>query len=264
MSFLISHLLFLLLLRPRHAGSKKAELKPYEFESPTNRTFHVGEMELSVADGTLVWPGIDRVANFSVLTSLLTTTEVDSVIDLLPRDFDRDKDSVDDESTFEFYLEKNGTFDFIANIPGKPDIDPAVMAARLPARAALAEILRPIMESRIAPYVNEYVPRCRPPNKCRPCFSLVRRYLDGERRAHDAHFDIQALATVVVGLNSAGRDFEGGLFISAGSVSTDKRFIQMQKGDAVVHTSDLLHGVQVPSGARWSWILWFSDAENCR
>jgi hypothetical protein len=238
-------LVLVLLLQPRHAKEEKGLLQPYLFDPLANRSVRVGQLDLSVADGTLMWPGIERVANFSVITSLLTPAEVDLIISLLPRDFDRDKDSVDDESTFEFYLEKNGSFDFIADIPGKPDNDPAVLAARMPARTALAAVVRPIMQSRIVPFVNQYVPRCRPPNKCRPCFSLVRRYLDGERRAHDAHFDIQALATVVVGLNSAGRDFEGGLFISAGSVSTDKRFIQMQKGDAVVHTSDLLHGVQV-------------------
>ncbi len=30
-----------------------------------------------------------------------------------------------------------------------------------------------------------------------------------------------------------------------------------QEGDAVVHQSDLLHGVDVVQGSRWSYILWY-------
>jgi hypothetical protein len=37
-------------------------------------------------------------------------------------------------------------------------------------------------------------------------------------------------------------------------------FLPLEKGDAVVHQSDLLHGVQVTSGERWSWILWLKES----
>ena len=39
--------------------------------------------------------------------------------------------------------------------------------------------------------------------------------------------------------------------------------LALRRGDAVVHQSDLLHGVKVESGERWSWILWFRDSETC-
>ena len=66
--------------------------------------------------------------------------------------------------------------------------------------------------------------------------------------------------TVVVSLNSFGKDFDGGLFISAGN---DETYVAMQAGDAVTHQSDLMHGVRVHSGERWSWIVWFSDDATC-
>ena len=48
----------------------------------------------------------------------------------------------------------------------------------------------------------------------------------------------------VRGARSFGVDFEGGLYVSAGRV-VDRRFVPLARGDAVVHQSDLLHGVDV-------------------
>lgn len=98
---------------------------------------------------------------------------------------------------------------------------------------------------------------------CTPCFSLVRRYRAGERTTHAAHFDIQALVTVVVSLGSYGADFDGGLYVTTAGERA-AQFLGLQRGDAVAHQSDLLHGVRVDRGARWSWIVWFSDAADCR
>eukprot|EP00039_Didymoeca_costata_P013727 m.213282 g.213282 ORF g.213282 m.213282 type:complete len:141 (-) comp15859_c0_seq22:1227-1649(-) len=30
-----------------------------------------------------------------------------------------------------------------------------------------------------------------------------------------------------------------------------------------MHQSDLLHGVEVLSGERWSWIIWYKDSSTC-
>jgi hypothetical protein len=61
--------------------------------------------------------------------------------------------------------------------------------------------------------------------------------------------------TVVVSLTSAGVDFEGGLYVSVGAGSEVS--VALQRGDAVIHRSNLLHGVRVePGGERWSWIMW--------
>lgn len=39
--------------------------------------------------------------------------------------------------------------------------------------------------------------------------------------------------------------------------------LPLSRGDAVVHGPDLLHGVGVEGGERWSWILWFRDSATC-
>jgi len=85
------------------------------------------------------------------------------------------------------------------------------------------------------------------------CHSLIRRYLPTERRRHPQHFDVQALYTVVVSLNSHGADFEGGLYVSTGE---GRQTIALQAGDAIFHDARLLHGVETRGpGARWSWIM---------
>ena len=61
-----------------------------------------------------------HISNFHLLPSFLSKTETNYVINTLKTmDFDTDQDTVDDAPTYEFYLEKNGSFTNIASIPGK-------------------------------------------------------------------------------------------------------------------------------------------------
>ena len=113
---------------------------------------------------------------------------------------------------------------------------------------------------------------------CEVCWSFVRRYREGERRSHEMHFDQHALVTVVVSLSSAGSDFEGGIYLSTGkrdgrrqhtlrrtrdgrTIRAARHFLPLQTGDALIHQSDLLHGVHVTKGERWSWVLWLKDRQ---
>ena len=46
-----------------------------------------------------------------------------------------------------------------------------------------------------------------------------------------------------------------------------KKIVPLNRGDAVVHQYDLLHGVKVYDnefGERWSWIIWYKDSVNCK
>lgn len=85
------------------------------------------------------------------------------------------------------------------------------------------------------------------------------------RTHHDGH----AIATVVVSLSDFGKEYEGGLYVSTGY--GQREYLPLQRGDAAIHQSFLLHGVQVldlpePRAAeteRWSWILWYRDSATC-
>ena len=101
--------------------------------------------------------------------------------------------------------------------------------------------------------VNKQYPDACVEGKCTPCFSLVRKYEQSGRMGVPMHFDVQALATVVVALNDG---YEGGLFVGAGA---EKRYIDLGIGDAVLHQSNLFHGVNC-TGVRWSLIFWFKDS----
>ena len=87
--------------------------------------------------------------------------------------------------------------------------------------------------------------------------SMIRRYLHNERRTHNTHWDVPSFVSVVVSLDSTGIDFEGGFFVTTGT--GQRSFIPLQRGDTVVHQGDLLHGVHVKRGDRWSWAMWFQD-----
>lgn len=53
---------------------------------------------------------------------------------------------------------------------------------------------------------------------------------------HPAHFDTHALITGVIALNSYGRDYEGGIYVSVGvdpSKDENEQYIGLQEGDVV-------------------------------
>ena len=145
------------------------------------------------------------------------------------------------------------TYEFIISSAGAQKAhDPIREALRRKLRA----ITEPILRQRIQPFVW-----ARYPKAGAVCHSMIRRYLEHERRSHDTHWDIPSYVSVVVSLDSTNLDFEGGFFVTTGN--GEKSFIPLQKGDTVVHQSDLLHGVHVVSGERWSWAMWFQDSSDC-
>lgn len=65
----------------------------------------------------------------------------------------------------------------------------------------------------------------------------VRRYQSEERMAHPAHFDTHALVTGVIALNSYGRDYHGGIYVSVGvdpNKEVNEQYLGLQAGDAVL------------------------------
>lgn len=103
---------------------------------------------------------------------------------------------------------------------------------------------------------------------CTPCFSLIRKYKHGQRQSHATHHDGHAIVTVVVSLSDYNVNYRGGLYVSTGMGQHEH--VALNKGDAVIHQSSLLHGVKVydllkypRETERWSWIMWYRDSEKC-
>jgi len=171
--------------------------------------------------------------------------------------FDVDADSVDGQWTHELYLESNGSFDNAARFVGKADaLSPEVAAKRKALRKRVGAITQRIVRERVAPLVRARYPRLcgrSAARACTLCHSLIRRYLPDERRSHGLHFDLQSAVTVVVSLSDHGREYQGGLRIQADGDTA--QLLPLARGDALMHESDLQHGVHVgdDKGKRWSW-----------
>ena len=108
--------------------------------------------------------------------------------------------------------------------------------------------MRPTVRNRTR-FVNERMPLCAR-SGCTACTSLVRRYRPGERQSHAEHIDGHAAVTAVVSLASE-REYEGDFFVS--DLRT-RILVPLALGDAVVHSSELWHGVDVSEGERFSWV----------
>ncbi len=152
---------------------------------------------------------------------------------------------------------------------------------RIELRNKIKNILDPYLHQIITPYIQTIYPdKCgnneqKQNNKrnCTPCYSLIRRYKDGNRKSHATHHDSHSYITVVISLSDYGKDYLGGLYVSTGY--GQRKYIGLLKGDAVIHTSSLLHGVKVydvknnesnepnQNTERFSWILWYRDSNTC-
>ncbi|KAL7531296.1 hypothetical protein ACHAXR_003963, partial [Thalassiosira sp. AJA248-18] len=87
-----------------------------------------------------------------------------------------------------------------------------------------------------------------------------------------SHYDVTAYATCVVTLDSTASTGRNGLYtilptpgVGAASHAGLRKFFPLGEGDGVVHTYDVLHGVDVDPGlnrSRTSLIIWFTDGED--
>lgn len=200
----------------------------------------------TLVSGALLWPNSSWQARFSVLPALVRPDETEAMKDVLKDafdEFDEDRDGVDLMITYEFIIASAGAVK--ATDPPREGL-----------RQRLLAITEPIIRSRIGPFVQKRYPAARA-----VCHSMIRRYLHGERRTHGTHWDIPSYVSVIVSLDSHGNEFDGGFYVTTGTGL--QSFIPLQRGDTVVHQGDLLHGVHVRSGDRWSWAMWFQDTADC-
>mmetsp|Transcript_4692 Transcript_4692/g.13888 ORF Transcript_4692/g.13888 Transcript_4692/m.13888 type:complete len:581 (+) Transcript_4692:70-1812(+) len=222
-----------------------------------------------VMPGTQYWTNSSGVvlgtASFFVLPELVSRKEVKVMRALLERSTpDTDPDSVDGRSTLELVLERNGSLDQAGLLPGKAE-DGNVTAAheRRLLRARVGGIARKIVNERITPFVRSQFPLQRKERSYTLCHSFIRRYLPGQRRSHALHMDLMSRVSVVVSLSDFGVEHLSGLHLQA-SGESKAQTLPLARGDAVVHESDLQHGVHLPeTGTRWSWVLWYQDSATC-
>ncbi|OEU17951.1 hypothetical protein FRACYDRAFT_238382 [Fragilariopsis cylindrus CCMP1102] len=114
-----------------------------------------------------------------------------------------------------------------------------------------------------------YSDKCGKDNrKCTPCYTFLRRYRGGERRGNVPHHDSMSYISVVISLSDYDTEYQGGLYVS--SKNSERNYIKLNRGDAVVHQWDLHHGVHVldenihgDTSERWSWIFWTRDSDTC-
>ena len=176
----------------------------HPWTNTTHSSVMLGGREQPVANSWLEWQVPHQHseemlrADFSILSGLISAEEAHAMTSLLTElEFDSDADTVDGMTSHEFYLERYGGHqpEHFSSLTEKPDAHEEYRRKRAPVRSALADITKPIVEDRITPWVRmQYGDQCARGGgrDCTPCFSIVRRYLPGERRAHAMHFDIQA------------------------------------------------------------------------
>jgi len=256
-------------LRP----SQVADMEVFDdYINETTVTLPFGDQD--VAEGSIEHKGLNHTSHFEVLPSVVTQEEIASILALVDDEdleLDADPDTVDGMATHEIFVESSDLYERSQQgwMPGmKLDSNAEAVKQRKPLRAKLKRIMDPILSERITPYIRQRYPDVCGKDvvegrQCTPCYSLIRRYRPDERQSHASHHDGHALVTAVISLSDYGSEYRGGLYVATGRSAN--KVVALRRGDAVVHQSDLLHGVKVKEdgGTRWSWILWYRDSATC-
>ena len=265
---------------------------PYLFSDWSNTTVNIVDDDddvttIKVATGSIAQPGTDKYySTFDMLPGIIPRETIAAVLDLLRGQkgdgstslpLDEDPDTVDGMPTQEIFLDNDGLRSGESSKGGQPED----MSRRKALRSSIRKLLDPILYDKLTPYIRQrFSERCGNEvagRACTPCYSLIRRYRAGERISHAPHHDGHSFVTVVVSLSDYGREYRGGLYVTP--QFHQRNYLALSRGDAVVHQSDLFHGVQVLENVtldvdenghqlttpeRWSWILWFRDSDTCQ
>eukprot|EP00980_Cylindrotheca_fusiformis_P025848 scaffold14736_cov54-Cylindrotheca_fusiformis.AAC.1 len=177
-------------------------------------------------------------------------------------------DSVDGLPSFHLNLVSNGLPMFSSSKEEKTTTTTTKEPFQMGVQKLLA-IVRPYIYHELLPGVQELL------NSTSIQISdvFLRRYgqdLCGSeisRNGISAHYDVLSRVTAVVALDDVAADGRNGLFttqMSKGGATSNhaalRRFFPLSTGDGVVHTWDVLHGVDVEAGLdRTSLIVWFTE-----
>ena len=176
------------------------------------------------------------------------------------------KDSVDNLPSLHLNLVSHGK-------PMFDDDDPSSFGSQL---YRLYKIVRPYVYNTLLPAVNRLLNEnnnnvnasTTKRKNLRVSDIFLRRY--GEdicgnvtRNGISVHYDVFSRITAVVALDDVASKGDNGLFTLSGRTSNHKalrQYFPLNMGDCVVHTWDVLHGVDVERGLdRTSLIVWFDE-----
>lgn len=122
----------------------------------------------------------------------------------------------------------------------------------------LSTILLPILRAKVLPFSRTV---CNAPDMV-VADALVRSYDSAEgKEALAPHYDVSSFCSVIIPLNP--QDCEGGLYVQSGAGLETRRSIQFDEaGDALLHRYDVMHGVHVRKGKRYSLVVWLAETED--
>eukprot|EP00747_Dinoflagellata_sp_TGD_P046713 gnl/TRDRNA2_/TRDRNA2_144591_c0_seq2.p1 gnl/TRDRNA2_/TRDRNA2_144591_c0~~gnl/TRDRNA2_/TRDRNA2_144591_c0_seq2.p1 ORF type:complete len:605 (-),score=41.86 gnl/TRDRNA2_/TRDRNA2_144591_c0_seq2:118-1887(-) len=208
--------------------------------------------KIDISDKVIVEEGILNARDAELLRSIFSDETA------LAEESPLVLDSVDDMPTFELHLESQGncTSDLCS-------MSREIVKNKIQTKVnSLARYWH--SKARVKRIVNMGTEDAERIQDLQVCESFIRRYMPMERRSHPVHKDDQSQITVNVKLSDKD-SCVGGLVVYPDAKSKTrlghKMYPEKGLGSAVIHTSDLWHGVDVSSGWRYSWIIWF--AETC-
>ena len=241
---------------------------PLYLDWSSNKNIKLSNNEdITVSEGKVENLGTSGRSYFSKIMKVFSLYDVQSIRKLIDSIyFDTDPDSVDGMSSYEFYIKSPDLENdrYQCNLL-KLDSYSSFKIKRNVIRDQLNKIINPIIQNKITPYVQSlYSSNFSKERQCTPCYTFIRRYKNGERISHATHRDGHAFATVVISLSDYEKEYLGGIYVA--TAERYKYTIKLDRGDALVHKHDLLHGVKIQKegGERLSLIIWYKDSTDCK
>jgi hypothetical protein len=221
----------------------------------------------------------------SLLPKLLPSSTVEEVLQIVRkmesnRWFSDNLDSVDRLPSIHLNLVRNGEPLFPVPEEGEEELLNCFEGGI----HQLYKLVQPYIYDVLLPYVNQRLfvasgttTSSTLPRPIRVSEVFLRRYGEGiggqddlSRNGISAHYDVFSKVTAVVALDDVAAEGRNGLFTTVtddrtGRTSNHKslrRFFPLGTGDCVIHSWDVLHGVDIERGLdRTNLIVWFDEEE---
>lgn len=127
---------------------------------------------------------------------------------------------------------------------------------------SMYDALKPFLYEDLEPYVQEQLGD----GSVVVSDVFLRHYGPGKRTSLSAHYDVTSYATVVMALDDSAKSCRNGLYtvLETSNHAALRQYFPLGSGEGVVHTWNVLHGVQIDSSVkeRTSLIVWFSKSPD--
>jgi hypothetical protein len=235
--------------------------------SESNYSFYASVLPDDKIDrNDVLAPSLHNQRELYFVPSLLTSSQVKTLLDMIAKQIQKQQQGVSPKTKCIVAIE---------------DGEKKALVNKDQSDQCIASFLDPIIINQILPVARGILQE----PKLAVADSIVRWYIvedvdEGSNENLPPHYDLTSFASMIIPLNP--EECEGGLYVQYGASHESRRTVDFQMhrhgsksnknnemfglkaGDAIIHRYDVMHGVNLKKGTRFSLVFWMADEQSIK